>query len=459
MLKKEKSEALTIPFNEYFPAGHSNLHVPTDVTKHRLFIERSVGTHLTDIDGNEYIEYNGSMGPNILGHSHPEFVEKICEYIQNNGTTIGSNLLFSPMDLKVAEILREYIPCCEQLKMTTTGSEAVQAAFRIARAYTGKNVIVRFEGTYAGWNDNVLGGRINRTAGEDIPYTDFSQGSSPDEDAFYTLGRVPWANLETIMIQWNNFEMLEETFDKYHDIIAAIHFEGIVWNHDGLYPKPGFLEKVRELCDKYNVVMSMDEVITGFRVHFGGAQTILGVTPDICTVGKAMSNGIPISAVLGSKKIMECVRGNRVLTPGTYQGYGLGMAAILANLDILMRDDFAVYKQVFAVQEVIMDGLVESAQRNGIPLTITEANGVFSAIFGVPGGRRRLYDDDELKGFDNELCNNFQRYMQEFGVFLMHGGRWYVSAQHTMEDAEKTLEAADRAMKALAEHGGKFVMD
>ena len=169
MLKKDKSEALTKEYNKYYPGGHSNLRIPMDVTEHRLFIAKSDGTHLTDVDGNEYIEYNGSMGPNILGHKNPNFVKKVVEYIENNGTAIGSNLLFSPMDVEVAKRLSELIPCVEELKFTVTGSEAVQAAFRIMRAYTGKNVIVRFQGNYAGWGDNVLGGRINSDVNAEIP--------------------------------------------------------------------------------------------------------------------------------------------------------------------------------------------------------------------------------------------------------------------------------------------------
>lgn len=456
MLKKDRSEELTKEFNKYYPGGHSNLRIPMDVTDHRLFIAESEGTHLTDVDGNEYIEYNGSMGPNILGHRHPEFTKRIVEYLEHNGSAIGSNLLFSPMDVEVAKRLSELVPCVEELKFTTTGSEAVQTAFRIARAYTGRNVIVRFAGNYAGWGDNVLGGRINPNK-EEPPYTDFTLIGGPEVDPYYTEGRVPWAGKETFMIPWNDFDVLEETFDKYHDLIAAIHFEGIVWNHEGLYPKPGFVEKIRELCDKYDVVMSMDEVITGFRVNIGGAQTVLGVTPDICTMGKAISNGIPVSCVGGKKKIMDCIRGNRVLAPGTYPGYGLGMAAVLATLDILTRDNCAVYDQVWKVQEKIMDGLVDISNKYDIPLTITEANGVFSTLFGIPGGRRRLYTNEDLELFDKEICNNFQRYMQENGVFLMFGGRWYVNAQHTMEDAEKTLAAADKAMKSLKENNYKFV--
>lgn len=450
MLKKDRSEALTKEFNKYYPGGHSNLRIPMDVTNHRLFIQSSKGTHLTDVDGNEYIEYNGSMGPNILGHGHPEYVQKLKDFLDNNGTAIGSNLLFSPLDIEVAEKLCELYPCIEELKFTTSGSEAVQMAFRIARSHTGKNTIIRFEGHYSGWFDNELGGRRNPNM-EEKPYADYSRIGPANVDPYFTEGRAPWAGQETFIIPWNNFEILEETFDKYHDEIAAIHFEGIVWNHDGLYPKKGFIEKIRELCDKYNVVMSMDEIITGFRIHIGGAQTILGVTPDICTLGKALSNGIPMSCVGGKKEIMESIRGNRVLAPGTYPGFGLGMAAIKATLDILSRDDCAVYGQVFKVQERIMDGLVDISNKYGIPLTLTEANGVFSTIFGVPGGRRRLYVNEDLEGFDKNICNMFQRHMQENGIFLMFGGRWYVNAQHTMEDAEKTLIAADKAMKAMKE--------
>ena len=456
MLKKEKSEALTKEFNQYFPGGHSNLRIPMDVTEHRLFIEKSEGTHLTDVDGNVYIEYNGSMGPNILGHSNKEYVAKIVKYLENNGTAIGSNLLFSAMDVEVAKRLTELIPCIEEVKFTVTGSEAVQAAFRIMRAYTGKNVIVRFQGNYSGWGDNVLGGRIN-TSDDPVPYTDFTTHGGPDEDPYYTLGRSPLACKETIMLPWNDFDALEQCFEKYHDIIAGIHFEGIVWNHEGLYPKPGFLEKIRELCNRYDKVMCMDEVITGFRVGIGGAQSVLGITPDLCTLGKAMSNGIPVSCVGGKKKIMDCIRGNRVLVPGTYPGYGLGMAAVLATLDELTRDNCAAYEKVFAVQEKIMDGLCDIAKRNDIPLTITEANGVFSTLFGIPGGRRRLYTEDELEGFDKDIVNNFQRYMQDNGVFLMFGGRWYVNISHTMEDAEKTLEAAEKSMKALKENSYRYV--
>ena len=450
MLKREKSEELTKLFNEYYPGGHSNLRIPMQVTKHRLFIDKAAGAHLIDVDGNEYIEYNGALGPNILGHKHPVFVEKMKKFLDTTGTTIGSNLLFTPTDVEVAEMLIKYVPCVEELKFTLSGTEAVQTAFRIARAYTGKSIIVRFYGQYCGWMDNVLGGARNPDP-EARPNPVNIENDHIKAEGMFTEGKSPWATNETFLIPWNDFEYLEETFDKYHNEIAMIHFEGIVWNHDGLYPKPGFLEKIRELCDKYNVVMCMDEIITGFRTGLGGAQKLLGVTPDICTMGKAIGGGIPIACVGGKKEIMEVLRGGRVIAPGTYQGYGFGMAAIKATLEILSENDGAVYKQIHDVQEKLMDGLVDLSNKYEIPLTISEAPGVFSALFGIPGGRRRLYMDKDSENFDRKMSNDFQKYMQENGVFLMFGGRWYIHAQHTMEDVRKTLIAADKSMKALKE--------
>ena len=219
----------------------------------------------------------------------------------------------------------------------------------------------------------------------------------------------------------------------------------------------GYLERMRELCDKYNVVMSMDEIITGFRLGLGGAQEELGVIPDICTLGKAMANGIPTAAVVGKKKIMDCIRGGKVLCPGTYPGYGLGQMAVKTTIEILARDNGAVYKQVWNLQEQLMEGMLASAEKYGIPLTLTESQGVFSTIFGIPGGRRRLYTKEDLEGFDKKIVEVFQQYLQLYGVFIMFGGRWYVNASHTQEDIDKTLIAIDKAFKAMKENDMKFI--
>lgn len=457
MLKNEKSKVLSKKFMEYIPGGHSNLRVPMDVTSYRLFIEKAKGSHLYDVDGNEYIEYNGALGPNILGYAMPEWTEKLKDYLDNAGTSIGSNLLFSPYDVEVAEMLRNYIPCCEQVKFAITGTDAVQVAFRIMRGYKNRPVIVRFEGHYAGWVDDVLGGRANPDPNAK-PYTDFGTEGLPDDYPYATLGRKQTAGEEVFMLPWNDFERLEDTFEKYHDEIAGIHLEGIVANHEMLYPKPGWLEKIRELCDKYDVVMSMDEVISGLRVGIGGVQEYLGVTPDICTMGKAISNGFPVSCVCGKKKVMQVVE-NGVLTPGTYRGWAFGQCAVKATLDILTKDNCACYKRREPIQEKLVAGLDEIAKRRDIPMTITEAPGMFSTLFGIPGGRQRLYTNEQLAEFRPKRVETFQKYLQEQGVFLMFGGRLYLSMAHTMEDIDKTLEAADVAMKKMHDNDYKYIAE
>lgn len=448
MLKCEKSKELTKKFNEYYPGGHSNFRIPLEVTEHRLFIDRAEGSHIWDIDGNEYIEFNGAMGPSFLGHRNPEYIAAIKDLLDTSTTAIGSNLLFSKDDVEVAEMITKFVPCVEELKFCITGTEAVQMAIRISRAYTGKSRVVRFENHYHGWVDNVLGGQVNpdRSA-MPLPYQKENTGAL--EDMCLSAGKSPWAREETLLIPWNDFERLEETFDKYHDEIAMIHFEQIICNHYCLYPKPGFLEKIRELCDKYNVVMSVDEVITGFRVGLGGAQEYLNSKADICTMGKAISGGIPVSAVGGKKKIMEVLRGDKVLGPGTYNGYLLGMRAVAANLRILGRDNGAVYKHVEEVQNYLMNGLVKVAEKYDIPLTITHAPGIFCTLFGIPGGIQTLYTEEDVALYDNDMTTKFQALMQENGIFLLLGSRWYMNIAHTIADADKAIDAADKSMSKL----------
>lgn len=448
MLKCTESQKLTEKFNEYYPGGHSNFRIPLEVTKHRLFIEKAAGSHIWDVDGNEYIEFNGAMGPSFLGHRHPEYVAAIKDLLDTATTAVGSNLLFSRDDIEAAELLIKYVPCVEQIKFCITGTEAVQMAIRIARAYTGKPRIVRFESHYHGWVDNVLGGQVNpdKTV---MPNPYQKENTTAEEDMCLSKGKSPWAFEETLLIPWNDFERLEDTFEKYHDEIAMIHCEQIVCNHFCLYPKPGFMEKIRELCTKYNVVMSGDEVITGFRLGLGGAQEYLGTGVDICTMGKAISGGIPMSAVGGKKKFMEVLRGDKVLGPGTYNGYPLGMRAVVSTLNILGKDNGAVYQEVGKVQDYLMNGLLKTAEKYGIPLTITHAPGIFCTLFGIPGGIQTLYTEEDVAQYDNDMTTRFQELMQENGVFLLLGSRWYMNIAHSMEDADKALAAADTAMSKL----------
>ncbi len=447
MLKMEKNRTLTEKFSRYYPASHSNYRVPIEATENRVFIVRAEGSHLWDVDGNEYIDYHGGMGPAILGHRHPEYIKGLKDLLDRASVCVGSGLLFSPDDIAVAEKLVQHIPCAEQVKFCLSGSEAVQMAIRLARAYTARPYFIRFSGHYHGWFDNVLGGMVDLTpAGK--PFAYYDPESNPYVDVCFTLGRATAAEKESFLLPWNDLDALEDTLRKYGEEVALIHFEAPVCNHFCMPPRPGYLQRIRNLCTQYGIVMSMDEVITGFRLGLSGAQGYYGVTPDIATFGKAMAGGLPMSAVVGKAEIMEQLRDKKVLGPGTFNGYPLGMRAALTTLTILEKDNGAVYGKMETVQKRLQDGLKELARKHGVQMRIQGARGVFFTMFGVDSDKV-VYSDEDLATLDMEKTLEFWSGMNHQGIAVMVGGRWYMSIAHTDADVDRTLEAADTVMGTL----------
>ncbi len=455
MFTKEKSKALSKRFDELYPGGHSKFREPFDVTSHKVFIKKASGSRVWDVDDNEYVQFNDAFGPSILGHANPEWAKALTDIIENSATIVGSNCLFGEDDIKFAEAIIRHVPCAEAVKVQVTGSEAVQMAIRMARAYTGKSIVIRFSDHYHGWFDNVFGGLLNDDK-DAIPYQ--MEGNNINDD-HWTSGRFPGCVNETYVLPWNDFERLEETFDKYHDEIAMIHFEAMVCNTLGLYPKPGFIEKIRELCDKYNVVMSIDEVITGYRLGLGGAQKYFEVTPDLATFAKAIGGGVPVSCVVGKKKLFESFDSG-LKGPGTFNGYALGMRAAAATLSILEKNNGECYEKRQKVQNYITEGLLKIADENKISLRITEAPGVFFTIFGMSCGKKPVYTVQEAidGGWNPKMFVEFRKYMQNEGIIMLPGERWYIDMAHTMEDADWVLNAAKNSMKKLADdiNLGKF---
>ena len=446
-MKSERSAELTRRFDELYPCGHSNFRVPLQVTENRVFIQRAQGSRLWDVDGNEYIDYLGAMGPSILGHRHPEYVQALKDLMDERSVAIGSGVLFSEDDIQVAEKIVRHVPCAEKVKLCVTGTEAVQLAVRLARAHTGRPYFIRFGGHYHGWMDNVIGGIVDpsprgKPFALDDPYSD------PLQDTCYTGGKSPAAVQESFLLPWNDFSALETTLAKYGQEVAIIHFEALVCNHFCLMPRPGFLERIRELCDEYGIVMSFDEVITGFRLGLDGAQGKFGVTPDLATLGKALAGGLPFSAVVGKAEIFDQLKQGKVLGPGTFNGYPLGMRAALATLTILERDDGAAYRELGIVQDRLMAGLKDLARKHGLPMLVQGARGVFFTMFGLETDSV-VYTDEELKALDFGMYLNFWVGMQREGVITLAGGRWYPSIAHTIADVDQTLEAADRVMAKL----------
>lgn len=442
---------LTRMFDEVYPGSHSNLRkVSVQISSERIFIVKGRGARVWDANGKEYVDFVCGAGPNILGHCHPEFMDALRKHLETLPITVGSGMLFTPHDIEVARKIESHVPSAEKVKFCATGTEAVQIAIRLARAYTGRRYFVRFEGHYHGWMDNVLGGVGDHElfqairGGKPVMRKPFPHRS--EEDVLETEGRDPAAFEQCFMIPWNDFEVLERVLEKYGEEIAMIHCEPICVNHGCMPPMPGFLERIRELCSKFGIVLSFDEVITGFRVGLGGVQKELGVTPDLTTFGKAIAAGFPCAAVVGKNEIMDLLKNRRVLGPGTYMGYPLALTAALATIRILERDNGAVYHEFDRLQKRLTEGLKLIAKGHRIPLMVQGCRGAFNTYFV---DKEVAYRDEDLADVDWGRVQKFWEEMAKEGVLGMLGARWYLSVGLTDRDIDWTLEAAERVMGRL----------
>lgn len=402
-----------------------------------LFIIKGKGAHLRDVDGNDYIDYIAGMGPGILGHGNEEYIQALKKQLDTLYYLPG--IFQSPMEIELAEKFVQLVPCAERVRFCLSGSEAVQLAIRLARAYTKRRYFIRFEGHYHGWLDNVFGGLVN----DHVTGRPFAVES--DADPRRTEGRDPMAFEQSFLLPWNEIEVLERVLEKYGEEVAMIHMEPILCNAGCCPPRPGYLERVRELCTKYGIVLSFDEIITGFRVGLNSAQGKLGVTPDIATFGKAMAGGFPMAAVAGKKEILDLLIQQRVIGAGTFNTNPCGLAAALAAMKILEKDDGAFYRKIGGLQNRLMNGLKEVSKRYGIPMLIQGPTGVFWTEFI---DKEIAYSARDLRGADAERQTDFRLLLLEEGI-LSYRGRWYVCGGLTEADVDKTLECADRVMGRL----------
>lgn len=422
------------------PGMHSNLRAG-DWSAYKLgkphFMVKAKGARVTDVEGREYFDYIMGLGPGILGHTNEEYTAALKEQLDN--ICFGASGVYAvPQEIEWAEKFVSHIPCAEKVRLCVTGSEAVQLVIRLARAYTSRRYFIRFEGHYHGWLDNVLGGMLNENPLE-MP---FAYDSAADSLA--TAGRDPEALRQSFKLPWNDIDALEEVLAKYGEQVALIIMEAINCNGGCCPPRPGYLERVRELCTKYGIVLCFDEVITGFRVGLSGAQGLLGVTPDVSTFGKSIAAGVPVSAVAGKKEIMDLLADGKVVGVGTFNGYPLGLAACLATLKVLEKENGAIYSHIDAIQQKLISGLKELAEKHGLPVLIQGPRGAFNLYF-IDGGT--AYNSMEIdKRGGNEKIEKWRNILADEGVLLMRGGRWYMNGALSDQDAEQTLERADRAM-------------
>lgn len=398
-----------------------------------IFVKEAKGSCMIDEDNNEYIDYILAYGPQILGHSHPVVTEAIKKQVEL-GQTFGAQ---HKGEFELAKKIIECVPCAQKVSFCSTGTEAVQLAIRLSRAYTGRQKIIRFDGHYHGWVDNIA---ITFTSGDDL--TDYHHPKvSP-----LTKGQNENALKDIIVLPWNDTEVLEKTIEQYSDDIAGIITEPIMCNSGCISPKPGYLEKMRELTEKNGIVLIFDEVITGFRLGLGGAQEKLNITPDLVTLGKAVAGGLPLSVVGGKKEIMDLVAESKVFHMGTLNGNPLCVSAALASINYLSEDNGKVFTKMKKLSNKLTDNIEKLAKKYSLPLLINKQGAVFHTMFT---SNRKVDTFYQFQQRDVSLFNKFAELLLREGVAVRPSGLWYISVAHTHEDIIQTLEKVEKCFYML----------
>lgn len=350
--KTEQSRLIWEKEKRILPGGcHFNFH-GTKMVPNIIFKEGN-GSRLWDVDGNEYLDLYAKSGTMILGHSNQKFIETMKQAMYRIVSVNDTQ-----DTIKAIERIQYCFPDMEMLRFGLSGSEVIQNALRVARGYTNRQKIVRFKGHFHGSADNILGNQADENG---KPYDDLTEVNS-------TEGRYLGALQETYILPWNDINVLQNLFEQKGNEIAAVIMEPIMVNNGSIMPKRGYLEEVRRLCDKFEILLIFDEIITGFRVGMGGAQKLLQVTPDLSVIGKAISNGfVPVSVLGGKKEIMQMYADEKVAYLGTYNGYPLAIASINATLDQL---DERAYKYMMNIAQQIANILKKSARKFYVPFSI-----------------------------------------------------------------------------------------
>ncbi|MDR6718241.1 aminotransferase class III-fold pyridoxal phosphate-dependent enzyme [Paenibacillus sp. 2003] len=420
---------------QWLPGGvHYNFHLPWEETP--LHFKHASRSRVTDMNGNEYLDLYARFGALIVGHGNEEYNECLKD-------TIDRVLSVSHCDLdaEALELIHQYVPSAEMIRFGLSGTEIVQNALRLARAWTGKNRFIRFEGHYHGNADNIMGGKTART-GLPVP-------SDYPGDMKGTKGRARDAmESQSYLLPWNDAPRLEELFRQHGDDIAAVIMEPVCVNGGGVMPAPGYLQKVRQLCDQYQVVLIFDEIITGFRMGLGGAQQLFGVTPDLTTLGKAIAGGgVPVSALVGRADIMKLLVDKKVIHAGTFNGYPLGTAAVKATLEMLGRNGGQAMNSMNRHAEMMHDILCQEAVKVGLPLIVQGPSGCASYHCCTEPLTDTADYTFELMSFDILLNSK----LAEHGVLVSTLSRMYPNILLDMQDVAWFSERVPAALAEMKE--------
>jgi len=427
--KCKKSRLLYSQSLKHLPGGvNSPVRAFNAVGCTPVFITRAKGPCLYDADGNRYLDYVGSWGPAILGHAHPRVVKKV-QAAAAKGLSFGAT---TELELTLARVIKSAFPSIEKLRLVNSGTEATMSAVRLARASTGRSKVVKFDGCYHGHGDGFLVKAGSGSATFGVP-----------DSAGVSTGVAK----DTISLPFNDSEAVIRAFEKKGRKIAALMVEPVAGNMGLVLPEDGFLKTLREVTHYYRTVLVFDEVITGFRLCFGGAQHLYHITPDITCLGKVIGGGLPIGAYGGRKELMELVSPQGpVYQAGTLSGNPLATTAGIENLTILARSK-NLYAQLENATATLSKGIKESAVTHGISVQAPHLGSLFTVFFT----KKKVTNYQEARGCNLKMFARYFRAMFRQGIYLPPSQfeTNFVSTAHTMSDIERTLEAADRSFKFL----------
>ncbi len=428
-MNHERSSILFQQAKAAIPGGvNSPVRAFKSVGADPLFIKKASGSHIYDEDGNDFIDYVGSWGPMIVGHCHPEIIKAVQDTMAS-GASFGAP---TERETILANMVIDAVPSIEMVRMVSSGTEATMSAIRLARGYTGRDKIIKFSGCYHGHSDALLVKAGSGAATFGVP-------DSPGVPADFAK--------HTLTAEFNSLDSVKGLIAENKDAIACIIVEPVAGNMGTVPPREGFLEGLREICTNEGILLIFDEVMSGFRVAYGGVQELYGVTPDMTTLGKIIGGGLPVGAFGGKREIMEKLSpSGGVYQAGTLSGNPLAMSAGIATLNILKQPGF--YKVLEDKSRAVAEGIAKAAKDAGYPIYSTRVGSMFCAFFS----KSEVYDWPTAGQCDTKAFAKYFLAMLDEGVYLAPSQfeTAFVSATHTDADIEKTIAAAAKCFKLLA---------
>ncbi len=418
--------------------GSSSSRGPANYGEYPIFMQRGSGSRLYDVDGNEYIDWMMGFGALPLGHADPDVTQAIAE-----GAASGAHFATATeIEIEVAELLRQIVPNAEVVRFANTGTEAVMAVLRLARGYTGRPKILKFEGHYHGWYDDVLVASNPAWPGT------IGLRSDPVKIAD-SSGLNRYALDDTIVVPWNDLPSLERAIQNHPGQIAALITEGVMANMGVIPPDKGYLEGMQKVAREHGILFILDETVTGFRIAAGGCQEYYGLSPDIVTFGKALGCGLPVAAFAGRSEVMSALASGGVLHYGTHNASRIGLHAARASLRKLMRDNGAAFRYIWDLADQFATGMADLFHRKGTPAIVQRVGPMFQIMFTEQSGIRDYREF--CQHVDRKKYQSLALRLFQHGVYMTPAATLHsiVTVAHHADDVAKTLSAIDGALEAL----------